>query len=74
MADQSFIVHTTADGERWDTIADRYYGDPYAYVQIIEANPNAPVLPVLPAGKQLLIPIVAASDSLSADLPPWKTA
>lgn len=72
MSDVTYLTHITVDGDRWDTLAARYYGDARAYVQIIDANPLAPILPILPAGKTLLIPIVAADNALTADLPPWK--
>ncbi|MEX2155119.1 MAG: tail protein X [Gemmatimonadaceae bacterium] len=72
MADQ-FIEHVTSDGERWDQIAERYYGDPLAYEAIVLANPHVPIIPVLDAGLRLQMPVpteelVATSD----DLPPWK--
>nr|MBW4056874.1 hypothetical protein [Pseudomonadota bacterium] len=35
-----YIEYITSEGDRWDTIAWRYYGDPLAYEGIILANPN----------------------------------
>ena len=70
------IEHITTEGERWDTLAWRYYGDPYAYSRIVEANPALDLGPVLPSGQLLLIPILPlaqASQQLTDDsLPPWK--
>lgn len=70
------IEHVTVDGERWDTIAWNYYGDPTAYGAIIEANPSADIKPTLAAGVLLLIPVLTLdqqdAQQVSQDLPPWK--
>lgn len=65
-----YVEHITVDGERWDQIAHRYYGDVFAYGPIIAANPHVPIRPVLPGGIRLLIPVRNAP--ALADLPPWK--
>ena len=44
------IEHLTTAGERWDTLAWRYYGDPHAYGRIIEANPALNIGTTLPSG------------------------
>ncbi|MBN3779915.1 hypothetical protein G3O06_20475 [Burkholderia sp. Ac-20345] len=68
--------HVTIAGERWDTIAWHYYGDPTAYGPIISANPSADIKTVLPAGLTLLIPIMTLDEvdaqQTNQDLPPWK--
>ncbi|MFT2542069.1 tail protein X, partial [Escherichia coli] len=33
-----FLEHVTRDGERWDSLAWQYYGDPLGYPRIIAAN------------------------------------
>ena len=70
------IEHVTRDGERWDTIAWNYYGDPTAYGRIIQANPAADIKTALPAGTLLLIPILTLDEQqtqqTNQDLPPWK--
>lgn len=40
--------HITREGERWDTLAAHYYGDPLGYVRIITANPDIPITPASP--------------------------
>lgn len=63
----------TREGERWDTLAWRYYADPLRYEPIIAANPQVPIMAILPAGLRLAIPVLAALPSTdTADLPPWK--
>jgi phage tail protein X len=69
----SYLTHITVEGERWDQLAARYYGSPYAYEQIINANPGVPIGPRLPGGVELLIPVVEVVTAVAADeLPPWK--
>ncbi|GAB6035883.1 tail protein X [Fundidesulfovibrio butyratiphilus] len=69
----SYIIHTVADGDRWDLLAWRYYADPYAYERILAANPHVAMAPVLTAGQRLLIPVITSSTAIaSEDLPPWK--
>lgn len=67
-----FLVHVTADGDRWDLLAWRYYRDPMGYERVMAANPCVARDPVLTAGIRLLIPIIESPDTLTEDLPPWK--
>lgn len=72
------IEHITRAGERWDTLAWRYYGNPYAYGRIIEANPSLDIGAQLPSGVVVLIPVIplaevqASKQIANEDLPPWK--
>jgi phage tail protein X len=67
------LRHVTTDGERWDHLAYRYYGDALAYERIIAANPDIPMMLELPGGLELAIPVIdAVSTITSLDLPPWK--
>lgn len=68
------IEHITTDGERWDWLAWRYYGDPYGYERIIAANPEVPIYTRLPGGLRLEIPVIETSgaDAATLGLPPWK--
>ncbi|ECI5744486.1 hypothetical protein D5P88_00035 [Salmonella enterica subsp. enterica] len=65
-----YVEHITTDGERWDQIAWRYYGDPLGYVRIIMANPHVAVTPVLVAGQRLAVPVIEAGQT-TEELPPW---
>lgn len=67
-----FVEHITSDGDRWDSLAWKYYGDPYAYERIIRANPAVPIIPILPAGIRLLIPVIdPPQPAETGPLPPW---
>lgn len=73
MAETPYLEHVTSDGERWDQIAHRYYGDARRYEPIVTANPQVPIVPVLPGGLVLRIPLLEEGDTVAAaDLPPWK--
>lgn len=67
------IEYITVDGDRWDNLAWQYYGDANAYEQIIAANPEVEIIPILPGGIKLLIPVIEDDETESTtELPPWK--
>ncbi len=67
------LEYVTQEGDRWDNIAYAYYGDAMLYEPIIAANANAPIIPILPSGIRLYIPIIDDSDLVGTEgLPPWK--
>lgn len=65
-----YVEIVTLEGDRWDLIAYRAYGDPYAFERIIAANPHLPIRPVLPGGLVVRVPVVEAQTT--SGLPPWK--
>lgn len=66
------LVHVTSEGDRWDTLAWRYYGAVSEMERIIAANPHIPISPVLPGGVRIFIPVVKAADlEHNVNLPPW---
>jgi nucleoid-associated protein YgaU len=67
-----YLEHITAAGERWDTLANRYYGDPMKYELIIAANPDVLIAPILPSGLKLKIPVLEEPETIQENLPPWK--
>lgn len=69
---RQYVEYTTQDGDRWDLIALRMYGDPCGYEPIIVANPHVPIRPVLPGGIRLLVPVRDTPVLSDPSLPPWK--
>ena len=65
-----YLEHITTEGERWDQLAWRYYGDAHRYLPIMQANPHVPLTSVLPANLTLSIPVLEA-ETTADDLPPW---
>lgn len=70
------LKHTVTAGERWDALAWRYYGNPFAYGRIIEANPALNIVTVLPAGVTVLVPLMTVAEQTAqrdtSRLPFWK--
>ncbi|QZP26228.1 tail protein X [Pseudomonas mosselii] len=65
-----FIPHVTTEGERWDQLAWRYYGNAHRYLPIVQANPHVPLHGALPSGLTLAIPVLEPQPA-TEDLPPW---
>lgn len=78
MQRSEFLEHITGPGERWDTIAYRYYNDAEKMNLLIEANRDlflgnlAPIPAVLSSGLTLRIPVIEQPAVDEALLPPWK--
>jgi len=68
-----FYEYITKDGDRWDLIAYDFYADPTLYEPIITANPDVPIVPILPSGLKLKIPVIDDSNEIEFILPPWRT-
>lgn len=67
-----YIEHITNAGDRWDTIAYRYYGDATLLSPLAEANEHLQLVPILPAGLPVRVPLIDDTEALDAqDLPPW---
>ena len=69
-----FITHITRAGERWDTLAWKYYGDATLFSPIIQTNPQLPIEAVFEAGLTVGVPLLMVDSTVqsAADLPPWK--
>jgi phage tail protein X len=69
-----FITVVTKAGERWDTLAWKYYGDATLFGPIIQTNPQIPIEAVFEAGLTIGVPMLIVSQAVqeTADLPPWK--
>lgn len=68
------LRHVTEEGDRWDLLAWRYYGDPGLYEVILRENVDTIPAPgvFLPAGVAIRIPIVTVEDSPDTGLVPWR--
>ncbi len=67
----SYILYTTGQNERWDTIAYKF-GSTYDIAPIIEANPHVKISPIIPEGTVLKIPVPEMKANDKARLPIWK--
>jgi len=67
-----YLVYVVKQGDRWDLLAWKFYGDPYKYEIIIRANPQYLRLPYPPTGAKLQIPIIE-EDTEEVITAPWQT-
>jgi len=72
LSNLQYITHISADGDRWDLLSWKYYGDPTLFGPIVMANPGIPIEPVLVAGLAVSIPLLLKKDMVAVNLPPWK--
>ena len=70
----NFVEYIVKDGDRWDTIAHKAYGDELLVNEIIEANKSTVISATLEAGSRLIIPVLEQGDIIIDGelLPPWK--
>jgi len=68
------LIHITADGERWDAIAWRYYRSVAEMPRLLAVNPHLAARPALPSGQRLVVPIIRREEAVASkeSLPPWK--
>lgn len=65
--------YTTLAGDRWDTIANKAYGDPFNMNGIIQANPLLAIVDVFIGGVVVLIPVLETTVDVDVKLLPiWK--
>lgn len=67
-----FYSYITKDKDRWDLIAYKFYNDPNKYEEIIKANPEIKLEPILEAGLKIKIPVIEESENIQFKFPPWK--
>lgn len=68
------INYTVKQGERWDSLAWKFYGSVKAMNILVENNPTIPLSTVLAAGTQIIVPILDNTEEIviKTNLPPWK--
>jgi hypothetical protein len=70
---KEYLIHTTGPADRWDSLADLYYGDPTRYEPIARENLNLGFPAILPANVKVRIPILEEETTTDASpLPPWR--
>lgn len=69
-----YLTITTIQGDRWDLLADRMYGDATDFARIIAANPSVLIEPVIALGTTLFVPIIDPPAATNVPAPPWARA
>lgn len=67
------MIYTTVQGDKWDGISYKVYGDTRFTDVLIAANPLHRKVYIFSAGINLVIPEVETKIS-AENLPPWKRA
>lgn len=66
------LRYTTRDGDRWDLIAYKHYGNAMLIDGLIAANPHLPLAETFKSGLTVFIPVLANKPNSNQDkLPPW---
>lgn len=67
-----FTRYITKQGDRWDLIAWRAYGDITKQKEVMEANRDIMLVNSFDEGYTLILPIIPEVSTQDAQLPPWK--
>ncbi|MDK4529009.1 tail protein X [Kingella kingae] len=66
------LIYTTRDGDRWDTIAHKHYGNAFEIARLIAANPHLPLTEQFKSGLTVFVPVLDSKPKNSQEqLPPW---
>lgn len=66
------VEYITNEGDRWDTVAWKAYGDPMLFPKIAKANRGIPLDVVFIDGISLVVPVLDGVTINTNLLPPWK--
>ncbi|ELB4165562.1 tail protein X [Salmonella enterica] len=64
--------YRTIQGDAWDSIAARLYGNEYLSCLLVDANPKLRLTVLFSAGVILTVPDAPAKPATVNNLPPWK--
>lgn len=69
---QSILQYTTQSGDRWDTIAHKFYGNALLINGLIAANPHLPIAEQFVDNLTVFVPVLESKAvSSQEDMPPW---
>lgn len=68
----NYVTIITKEGDRWDLIAWRSYGDATKIKDLIATNFHVPITGVIAAGTKIWIPVIEQPALGAEDVPPWK--
>lgn len=66
------MTYTTNQGDMWDLIAHKVYGNTAHVVKLLDANPVYNKVFIFSAGVVLQVPELDESDIDTSYLPPWR--
>lgn len=65
-------AYTTVQGDTWDLVAYRLWGQERLFDRLMRANPAHLDVVVFPAGVVLAVPAITIPDP-TPELPPWRS-
>jgi hypothetical protein len=63
-------TYITLQGDAWDAIACRLWGEERFFMDLVRANPEYPDILLFPAGVELRVP-PTPERVIQTELPPW---
>lgn len=72
-----YIEYTAQEGDTWEKLAYRFYGNCFDYARLIMCNPDVAISLVIEPGTKLVIPVFEDNEESAEDkegLPLWKQA
>lgn len=64
--------YSTIQGDAWDLISRKVYGDEYLVNLLLDANPQYKTVIVFSGGIKLVVPDAPERALVSNNLPPWR--
>ena len=65
------IRYTTQDGDRWDLIAHKHYGNALLIDGLIAANPHLPLAEEFTGGLTVFVPVLETKPKNNQEELPW---
>lgn len=67
----SYVLYKTNENDRFDLISSKFYGTPFEYERVIQANPEVQITETLKAGLTIKVPKIEENKN-TGNLPIWK--
>lgn len=69
----SSFNYISKEGDRWDILADVFYGSNKSINVLTDANPLVALSKIIPIGSNIIVPIInnTSVSILTTNLPPW---
>lgn len=65
------VIYSTNQGDTWDIIAYKVYGNESYMDELIRANPSQVYVATFPAGKKINVPKIDEQRENNLHKPPW---
>ena len=68
---ESVLRHVTREGDRWDLIAHKHYGNALLIDGLIAANPHLPLAEEFTGGLTVFVPVLETKPKDGQEELPW---